>query len=95
MIQAPFCVHPKTGRICVPIDTEHIWDFNPETVPTVQQVANELQASLREGVPSDHAVCSMTEGLAQEVNNLETSLDPYLWYFQKFVDQMLESDKNT
>lgn len=41
-LQAPFCVHPKTGKVCVPIDPAAAWDFDPETVPTVQQLVKEL-----------------------------------------------------
>jgi hypothetical protein len=35
-------VHPKTGKVCVPIDPAAAWDFDPETVPTVQQLVKEL-----------------------------------------------------
>jgi DNA primase small subunit len=42
LLKAPFCVHPKTGRICVPIDPERIEEFDPETVPTVTQLLSEL-----------------------------------------------------
>lgn len=40
--QAPFCVHPKTGKVCVPIDPEQAWQFDPDAVPTVQQLVQEL-----------------------------------------------------
>ena len=36
LTQAPFCVHPKTGKVCVPLDPEQAHLFDPETVPTVQ-----------------------------------------------------------
>ncbi|KAM1209126.1 hypothetical protein ACFX2J_014703 [Malus domestica] len=29
LLKAPFCVHPKTGRVCVPIDPNHCEDFDP------------------------------------------------------------------
>jgi len=41
-MQAPFCVHPKTGKVCVPIDPAEAWDFDPDNVPTVQQLVQEL-----------------------------------------------------
>ena len=44
LLKAPFCVHPKTGRICVPIDPEKIDEFDPELVPTVSQLLRELDA---------------------------------------------------
>ncbi len=36
--QAPFCVHPKTGKVCVPIDPRKAFDFDPEAVPTVHSL---------------------------------------------------------
>ncbi|CAN6585907.1 unnamed protein product [Malus baccata var. baccata] len=34
LLKAPFCVQPKTGRVCVPIDPNHCEDFDPAAVPT-------------------------------------------------------------
>ncbi|KXN90159.1 DNA primase small subunit [Leucoagaricus sp. SymC.cos] len=42
LLKAPFCVHPKTGRVCVPVDPGKIGDFDPEKVPTVSQLLHEL-----------------------------------------------------
>ncbi|KAL4539481.1 hypothetical protein Ndes2437B_g02147 [Nannochloris sp. 'desiccata'] len=42
LLKAPFCVHPKTGKVCVPIDPADAWDFNPDTVCTVGGLLNQL-----------------------------------------------------
>lgn len=44
LLKAPFCVHPKTGRVCVPVDPERIEEFDPERVPTVTQLLHELDS---------------------------------------------------
>ena len=38
----PFCIHPGTGRVCVPVDPAKVQDFRPEDVPTVGQLIKEL-----------------------------------------------------
>jgi DNA primase small subunit len=50
LVQAPFCVHPKTGKVCVPIDAQASEKFDPEDVPTVQELvqAQECRKSLSE-----------------------------------------------
>eukprot|EP00916_Digyalum_oweni_P003469 GHVL01006282.1.p1 GENE.GHVL01006282.1~~GHVL01006282.1.p1 ORF type:complete len:386 (-),score=51.69 GHVL01006282.1:149-1306(-) len=74
LLKSPFCVHPKSGRICVPIMFKHEDDpvldqFNPDTVPTLCQIVRELD----ELGPSRVS---------------ETSLGPYLTFFDKFVANM-------
>lgn len=42
LLKAPFCVHPKTGRVCVPIDPNNCDEFDPTAVPTLSQLFEEL-----------------------------------------------------
>ncbi|XP_065880082.1 uncharacterized protein [Euphorbia lathyris] len=42
LLKAPFCVHPKTGRVCVPIDPRRCDEFDPTAVPTLAQLLEEL-----------------------------------------------------
>jgi len=46
LLKAPFSVHPKTGKICVPFTAENVGSFDLEKVPTVISVRvnpNELK----------------------------------------------------
>jgi DNA primase small subunit len=38
LLKSPWIVHPATGRLCVPIDRRNFDKFNPDTVPTLQQL---------------------------------------------------------
>ena len=44
LLKAPFCVHPATGRICVPVDPNDVDSFDPDSVPSVGQLLRELDA---------------------------------------------------
>eukprot|EP00933_Yihiella_yeosuensis_P053275 TRINITY_DN51482_c0_g1_i1.p1 TRINITY_DN51482_c0_g1~~TRINITY_DN51482_c0_g1_i1.p1 ORF type:complete len:458 (+),score=105.61 TRINITY_DN51482_c0_g1_i1:165-1538(+) len=45
LLKSPFVVHPKTGRVCVPIDPDKLNEFNPLEVPTVGRLVEELNQS--------------------------------------------------
>ena len=44
LLKSPFCVHPKTGRVCVPINPADADDFNPFAVPTLRQLCAQIDA---------------------------------------------------
>ncbi|CAC5374632.1 PRI1 [Mytilus coruscus] len=45
LLKSPFCVHPKTGRVCVPIDPDNIDSFDPFKVPTISAIIEELNTT--------------------------------------------------
>jgi DNA primase small subunit len=57
-------VHPKTGKVCVPIDPEAAWEFDPEEVPTVQQLVQELAEQQAAG--ADNGGNKVREAVATE-----------------------------
>lgn len=42
LLKAPFCVHPKTGKICVPFNPSAVNKFDPTTVPKLRQLLTEI-----------------------------------------------------
>ena len=99
LLKAPFCVHPKTGRVCVPVDPERIEEFEPETVPTVGQLMRELDASGSVDTPSgEHhsgacACVSILIAVADGGENVDwekTSLKPYVDMLDKCGMALME-----
>eukprot|EP00210_Caulerpa_lentillifera_P003097 g2959.t1 len=77
LLKAPFCVHPKTGRICVPIDPEKLWDFCPEDVPTVDKIVKQLNSKNNPN---------------EDFDLDSTDLFPYVQYFREFTNSMHASN---
>ena len=79
LLKSPFCVHPKTGRVCVPIDPATAETFDPMTVPTLGTLVGEINA-----YDKAHG------GGGSDVADVEkTSMGPYMAAFDKlFLDPM-------
>ncbi|KAJ2894697.1 p48 polypeptide of DNA primase, partial [Coemansia aciculifera] len=45
LLKSPFCIHPKTGRVCTPIAADQFDSFDPFAVPTLAQVLREANES--------------------------------------------------
>ncbi|XP_003748121.1 DNA primase small subunit [Galendromus occidentalis] len=75
LLKAPFCLHPKTNRVCVPIDVERLEDFDPFKVPTGSSLMAELENYSKDDDTPD---CK------------KTSLRPYVELFGRFVKRLLE-----
>eukprot|EP00286_Rhodomonas_abbreviata_P025945 CAMPEP_0181313352 /NCGR_PEP_ID=MMETSP1101-20121128/14202_1 /TAXON_ID=46948 /ORGANISM="Rhodomonas abbreviata, Strain Caron Lab Isolate" /LENGTH=445 /DNA_ID=CAMNT_0023420299 /DNA_START=21 /DNA_END=1358 /DNA_ORIENTATION=- len=44
LLKSPFCVHPKTHRICVPLDPLKIDEFDPTEVPSLEDALRNLDS---------------------------------------------------
>lgn len=58
LLKAPFCAHPKTGKICIPMDVHDIENFDPNNQPTLRTIHEELLAT---GDPTKTAIGKATE----------------------------------
>jgi DNA primase small subunit len=104
LLKSPFCVHPGTGRVCVPIDTKdnNAEKFDPFDVPTVTELLSEIDewdAKNRkldaEGDSQMSNASEATIGADKEkrVQDWEkTRLKPYVEYFRKFVNNLLNDE---
>ncbi|GAA6012362.1 hypothetical protein JCM11491_007110 [Sporobolomyces phaffii] len=77
LLKAPFCVHPGTGKVCVPIVASEIDAFDPDQVPTVGKLLVELEHLARKG--DTHADWS------------KTSLAPYVAVFERHAEDIVKA----
>ncbi|CAH8277850.1 unnamed protein product [Arabidopsis lyrata] len=90
LLKAPFCVHPKTGRVCVPIDPNNCDEFDPLAVPTLSQLIEEINSGgLRMDVDDDDSDRSL---LGKSIKFFRSSfLEPLL----KSCKEEIESSYKT
>ncbi|KAJ7072533.1 hypothetical protein C8F01DRAFT_1361866 [Mycena amicta] len=79
LLKAPFCVHPKTGRICVPVDPKLIDEFDPESVPTVSQLLEELDVA---------------DAMEHHSDWERTSLKPYVDMLDRHNQRIMDQTRN-
>lgn len=89
LLKSPFVVHPGTGRVCVPIDTRELEDFDPLAVPTVQELLGEIDSW-----KGDDGAASQDDN-GKGISDWEkTSLKPYVEYFRIFVNGIMKDERD-
>ncbi|KAI3356883.1 hypothetical protein L3Q82_003533 [Scortum barcoo] len=97
LLKSPFSVHPKTGRISVPMDLKELDRFDPFTVPTISLICEELDRPRTDEVEekSEDNKDKENEKDAAERRKIrdykKTSLGKYVKYFDQFLDGMARS----
>ncbi|NXY00117.1 PRI1 primase, partial [Centropus bengalensis] len=85
LLKSPFSVHPKTGRVSVPLDLQHLERFDPFAVPTISSLCQELDAA---GEDAEQEESSEAEPKRRARDYRRTSLAPYVRIFEQFVEEM-------
>lgn len=85
LLKSPFVVHPGTGRVCVPIDTARLDEFDPMAVPTVQELRAEIDSWVGGGGEQGEKAPADWE---------KTSLKPYIEYFRSFVIALMRDERD-
>lgn len=92
LLKSPFSVHPKTGRISVPIDLQKVDQFDPFTVPTISSICHELDAiSTNEKEKEENKAESDIKHRTRDYK--KTSLAPYVKVFEQFLENLDKSRK--
>ncbi|KAE9416967.1 hypothetical protein Angca_003512 [Angiostrongylus cantonensis] len=77
LLKSPFCIHPKTGNVAVPLDVGKISQFDVSTCPRVDTLINELSKVLVEEHVKENR---------KLLGYKHTSLAPYVENFEKFIE---------
>ncbi|KAL5594323.1 hypothetical protein BROUX41_001265 [Berkeleyomyces rouxiae] len=85
LLKSPFVVHPGTGRVCVPVDTSKLNEFQPLAVPTVQELLQQIDDWKEE----EGETSTSSKPLADWE---KTDLKPYIDYFRSFVAGLLKDE---
>ncbi|XP_062247037.1 DNA primase small subunit [Platichthys flesus] len=95
LLKSPFSVHPKTGRISVPMDLKELETFNPFDVPTISLICEELDRP-RTGEEESEDVKENEKDSTErrKIRDYKrTSLAKYVKYFDQFLDGMARTWK--
>ncbi|KAM8794044.1 DNA primase small subunit [Eudromia elegans] len=86
LLKSPFSVHPKTGRISVPLDLQRLEQFDPFAVPTISSLCQELDEA-----------GETEEGGTAEPRRRDyrgTSLAPFVRLLEQFVEGLERSRRS-
>ncbi|XP_075221184.1 DNA primase small subunit [Lycorma delicatula] len=88
LLKAPFCVHPKTGKVCVPFNPRVVQNFNPSNVPTISSLIEEIQKF------DEKQESVVTDGIKSRVKDYKkTSLHKSVIIFLEFLRKLEETWK--
>jgi len=78
LLKAPFSVHPKTGRVSVPIDINRIDSFDPFKVPIISQICAQLDSNRDDSKAEAYERTALHSSVAR---------------FNKFINSLIEDNK--
>lgn len=85
LLKSPFCVHPATGRICVPVDPKTVDEFDPLDVPTVTELLGQIDQW-----DGDVEMDGSGKKMMQDWE--KTRLKPYVEHFGRFVNELMKDE---
>ncbi|KAF1761227.1 hypothetical protein GCK72_009481 [Caenorhabditis remanei] len=81
LLKSPFCIHPKTGNVAVPLNVEKIDVFDVNSCPRIDRVVEELSSLLAEREADENEDSKNRKFLPYK----HGALAPYVENFEKFV----------
>lgn len=91
LLKSPYCVHPKTGKVCVPFNPKTVDKFDPMTVPTIEDLIDEINA-FDEKDKAQQA--DVDEANTKKIKDYKkTSLNKSLHVFLEFLSHLKVTNK--
>ncbi|KRY42810.1 DNA primase small subunit [Trichinella spiralis] len=88
LLKSPFCIHPKTGKVCVPIDLEKVDEFDPTSVPAIDDLLKELS----ENDAGEENNIDNEKKNRKPLDYNRTTLKHYVQIFERFVNSLPKED---
>ena len=90
LLKSPFVVHPKTGKVCVPINPKVVEQFDPDNVPTITTLINEINAFDEKEITEQG---ESVDNVKRIKDYKKTSLNKPLHAFQEFLSGLANSQR--
>ncbi|OLY84296.1 DNA primase small subunit [Smittium mucronatum] len=95
LLKSPFCIHPKTGKVCVPIPPHEFDKFNPSKVPTIVKLLMEINQFDSNKRKLDQDMDADTKKSPEPVSDIDkTSLKKYIKAFEIFISRLPTVDNS-
>ena len=90
LLKSPFCIHPKTGRICVPFAASEVDDFDPFQVPTIEQIISEIDVNGKSNEPDENGTDQLS---GKRKVPIPPSLKHCMDVFENFIKGMEQEQR--
>lgn len=90
LLKSPFCVHPKTGKVCIPINPKVVDQFDPQNVPTIMTLIDEVNAFDQKEITEQG---ESVDNIKRIKDYKKTSLNKPFHAFQEFLRGLENSQK--
>jgi len=95
LLKSPFSIHPKTGRVSIPIDLDFLGYFDPckeDSVPKLNELCQQVEQLPKQNQQNDDGNNEKINTKQKDYN--QTSLKPFIDVFARFVQRSQTSKQD-